>query len=80
MNRENYIKLRNSGEIGNIMFSFYQEACSEQGQTPLDPQNFIAFFNHWQDHNYAVKIVLQFYNKELNVIEVTKENKFLMCI
>lgn len=80
MNREQYLQMRNSNQIGNIIYSTYVKLCDKRKIQSYNPEIFFKVFNHWGLAQYYVNEILYQLDIQFKVIEISKNNKIIKLL
>lgn len=75
MTRESYIQHLERGEIGNILFHFYSQRCTELDLNALEPMKFLTVFSHWQPSDWYAQRVIESYNVKFEVTIIEQKGK-----
>jgi hypothetical protein len=81
MNREEYIKLRKSGNFVQICFIFYTELCNEKGVKPLDYKVFSQAFPVYLTFvPNLIDLIVEEYDIKFSLMIISKDNKIIDII
>lgn len=80
MEREEYLQLRNNGDIDEIAFKFYKEKAEEKSLKVYDKDFFLNALNLWANLNKinVVHIITQYFDNLFTVSELSQKQKPLM--
>lgn len=78
MTRTQYLELRNSNLINNILYQFYLDKCNEQGKHSMSPNEFIMIFSMWPHANRAADEILSYYDIKFEITKLEHPQKGVM--
>lgn len=81
MNKEEYIKLRKSGNFVQICFIFYTELCNERDIKPLSFEIFSKAFPVYLTFvPNLIDLVIEEYDIKFSLTIISKDNKIIDII
>lgn len=80
MNREQYLQMRNSNQIGNIIYSTYVELCNKKEVQPVSSEIYFKVFARWGLAQYYIHEILYQLDIQFKVIEISKNNKIIKLL
>ena len=67
MTREEYLQIRNKGDVTNLIYTYYVHSCAEKGYQPLEPNKFFTIFSMWFGKDEAIENVMREYDLKFDI-------------
>ena len=80
MTREQYIQLKNSNQVGNIIYSTYVELCKKKEIQSYNSKIFFIAFSQWELAQYYVNEILQQLDLQFRVVKLIKDDKIIKLL